>query len=813
MDAYVENSETPSDLMRRLVCGGILACAVLGASVTWGREEAETAPLPVLHSTLRLVRDKYVEPARIVPRELFLGALRQLERDLEPVVASTNDATGVVEVRADERTMSFALAKVKGLWDVAAQLREVFAFLRSALHDQGPVALRDLEIAACKGLLASLDGDNAWMETDAPPAAGLGVAVSLHDGALIIQRVVPGSAASRSGLERQDAITKIDDKLVREMTLDEALENLRGTMGSQMFLAVRRSTKGARPGEERFPVRREAVAMVPLESRQLRPGIGYIRIKHIDPSTADELSRVLEGFRERGSLEGLVLDLRDNHGGLLAEAVKVADAFLEEGSLALVRGAAEGTDEKKARKDGKEPRCPLVLLTNSTTASGSELIAGALQKNDRALIVGETSIGVGKIQLVFPSVVSNTAVKLTIAEFQAPAGTTIHGVGVVPDIELRAARADSLQPRFFAPIERVRARERLHVSPDAKPQNRPEASIWFASGADSPESIDVGEQRQPPFEADFALRLATDLVAQLPQASRSKQIDAVRPFLQRVRDQEMAALEARLKALGIDWRSRPSTASEGPQSMDFAVKVTTDRAQNAAAADETMTLVVAITNRSTSPAYQVRAMTKSQNADYHEKELLFGYVGPAQTVTRSVSFGRCDGASSPSAGSRGAVRRACRLSMSPAERQDIVKIAFSSERGEAPAPAELRPITRARPKVPSGPSLQSPVSIEIGNVPLTHRQERIRIKGLARGRDGILDVRVFAGERKVLYRRVSPSPAALPFEADVPLAPGINVLRVIARAGNNVTSTRTFIVRRDGPQGEPLTARPPAATH
>jgi hypothetical protein len=149
--------------------------------------------------------------------------------------------------------------------------------------------------------------------------------------------------------------------------------------------------------------------------------------------------------------------------------------------------------------------------------------------------------------------------------------------------------------------------------------------------------------------------------------------------------------------------------------------------------------------------------------------------------------------------------------MSPAQREDIVKIVFSAQQGEAPARVELRPIVTARAPVPSGPSPQSPVSIEIGKLPLTHRQERIQIKGLAKGRDGILDVRVFANEHKVFYRRGGALPAALPFEVDVPLAPGINVLRVIARNRNDVTSTRTFIVRRDGPQGEPLPApRPPA---
>ncbi len=127
--------------------------------------------------------------------------------------------------------------------------------------------------------------------------------------------------------------------------------------------------------------------------------------------------------------------------------------------------------------------------------------------------------------------------------------------------------------------------------------------------------------------------------------------------------------------------------------------------------------------------------------------------------------------------------------------------------------AELRPVITARPRLPSEPLRQSSVSIEVGKLPLTHRQDRIRIKGVVRGRDGVMDVRVFANERKVLCRRASPSSAALPLDADAPLAPGVNVLRVIARDRNGVTSSRMFIVRRDGTQGEPLPARLLATTH
>ena len=797
--------------MRRLVCGGMLVCAGLAASVAGGREETESGPLPALNTTLRLVHDKYVDPARLRPGELFVGALIQLERDVAPVVVSNDDVSGVVVIQAEERTLSFELSKVHGLWDVAARLREVFAFLRSSLPTERLV-LRDLEISAGKGLLEALDRQSCWIDTGASRSAGVGVAVSLRNGSLIVQRVVSGSVGSRAGLQRSDIITQIDDKLVRDMTLDEALDNLRGPVGSRVSLLVRRSGEKSEQGEKRLEMRRGGVTIASLESRQLRPGIGYIRIKHIDPSTSDELSRALESFGERGALAGLVLDLRDSQGGMFAESVKLADAFLKEGSVALVRGAAEGNEEKKARNDGTEPGCPLVLLTNAITASGSELIASALQKNERAMIVGETSFGSGKVQLVFPNV-ANAAVKLTIAEFQAPAGTTVQGVGVVPDIELKAARIEPLQSRFFAPFERVRAHERHQLFPDSKPQNQPAASIWYAaSGADSLETIDIGEQSPRRAEADFALRLATDLVAQLPEGGRSKQIASVRTFLQRLREQEMAALGAQLQALGIDWRSRPSSTTDGPESSDFAVRVTTDRAHDTAAAGEIMTLVVSVTNRSRMPAYQVRAITQSQNADYHEKELLFGYVGPAQTVTRSVSFGQCDGASFPTEGLRGAVRAACRLSMSHADREDIVKIAFRAQQGEAPAPTELHPITLARSQAASGPPLQSPVSIEIGNLSLTRRTERIPIKAIVRGRDGIQDVRVFANERKVLYRRASPSAEVLPFEADVLLAPGINVLRVIARNRNDVASARTFIVRRDGSHGQPLQPRTNATT-
>lgn len=534
------------------MCAGIVGWTLLAARGATGQSQPATraaeqtrgasrggddaASLPVVRATLRLIRSKYVDPARLVPREMLLGALRQVEKEALPVVVSQGDSPATVVVQVNASRQTFRIDDVHGLWDVAARLREVFVFLRAQLKSDSHVDFRKLEYAACVGLL---DQHDAFIVPDAPASvarhdtAGAGVAVALGDGMLTLRRVFAASPASRAGLRAHDRITKIDGKPVLEMTLDQAIEHLRGPSGSRLEVLVRRSGSNAWAGEKRFVVTREELATPPVESRELGAGVGYVRIKRFERSTADGLGQVLARLRAAGSLNGLVVDLRDNFGGLLHEAATVADAFLEDGSLVALRGASEGDEKKLAKKDGTEPQCPLVILMNSVTAAGGEIVASALKNNERAVIMGETSFGMGRIQLVFPRIAGVATLKLTIAEFQAPAGTPIQGIGVVPDIALRPVIVDPMEMRFFGPARRARENNPMQMFPNATtPSPAPAATVWHeASLSESPERVDIGDPEPREAQSDFALQLATELVTRLPKGERSGQLESARAFL------------------------------------------------------------------------------------------------------------------------------------------------------------------------------------------------------------------------------------------------------------------------------------------
>jgi hypothetical protein len=585
------------------------------------RASGQATSLPVVRATLRLIRDKYVDPARLAPRESLLSALRQIEKEDSSVVVSKGDSAATIVVQAGGSQQAFRIDDVSGPWDVAARLREVFVFLRAQLGSDRRVDFKKLEYAACVGLLASVDKHDLF--------------------------VAPGQLAASPPGNRAGA-----------GVADESARN-------------------------------------PIESRKLRPGIGYVRIKSFQRSTAVGLNEVLTRLQREGSLNGLVLDLRDNSGGLLDEAAKVADVFLEEGSIVTVRGSSEGEEKKLAKKDETEPHCPLVILINSATASGSELVASALKDNQRALVLGETSFGVGRIQLVFPRVAGEAVIKLTIAEFQAPAGTPIQDVGVMPHIALRPVVLEPGSLRFFGPTHRARESDPMRMFPNVAKASQPVATLWYQAAFSKPDKrVDFEGSATADAQADSSVQLAAELVAQLPKGELSQQIESARAFVASRQAREMSAIEARLKTLGVDWQPPPESKGGGPRASDFDVRVTTDGERKSAAESPGTTLVVAVTNRSRLPAYRLRAITMSDNEDYRDKELLFGRIDPGKTVTRKLSLGQCEARQPPTSSATstgGSAQRERQVAPCSASRKDMVKVVFAAEGGEAPMSARVRP--------------------------------------------------------------------------------------------------------------------------
>ena len=228
------------------------------------------------------------------------------------------------------------------------------------------------------------------------------------------------------------------------MGLNEAVQHLRGAPGSKVTVHIHRDGADGWQGSRPFELTREVIKVQSVEHRLLDGGVGYVRLKQFQANTSADLDAALADMKKGGELKGLVLDLRGNPGGLLDQAAKVADKFLASGPIvATVGNPSEEREEKSAKPDGTEPNYPIALLVNGSSASASEIVAGALKNHDRAVVLGETTFGKGSVQLIFNELPDKAALKLTIAQYLTePGDVSIQGVGVTPDVELDPMTAD-----------------------------------------------------------------------------------------------------------------------------------------------------------------------------------------------------------------------------------------------------------------------------------------------------------------------------------------------------------------------------------
>jgi carboxyl-terminal processing protease len=664
--------------------------------------------LAAIDATLELITRNYVDPKGIVPRQMFLSALQSIQDEVEHILLLDPGSGPTVRLRVGKQERAFAIDALKSPRAVGSKLREVFRFLESRASDE-QLDLQKLEVAACRGLLSSLDRhcallspeDSASLDGTSDVTAGVGVVLSLKNQALTILRAVPGSPAARSGLRRLDRIAGIDGESTLNMTLDDAVTRLRGRPGSRLTLKVSRTGDGGWEGERPFPLFREEVFVQSVTSRLLAPGIGYVRIEMLQASTEDELDTQLKGLKESGELTGLVLDLRDNSGGLLAQAVRVADRFLERGVIASVAGAAEPREEKRAVSAGTEPPYPLAILVNAVTASGAEIVAAALKQREATVIVGQQTFGMGSIQLVFPRIAGDSSVKLTVAEFFGPDGVSVQGRGLLPDVQLLPATIDPVEMRFAVSDSSRSERDRGPAFDDAAPAS---GGAALRLRYDRPllerlKRLQRGSEAADEFELDFPIRFARDLVSDMRSSKRSSGDDSRQEFVDKIRALELAS-STRLKQLGIDW-SLPATGTQAvPKASDFEVSVRSDRPSNSARAGESMAIVVTVKNNSTLPIHQLRAVTSSDAGYLDRRELLFGRIDPGKAVTATAPLGQCtsDVDGLDTRGARGsATRRSCRIPMDTPSRQDTANIRFEAANGEPPPSGELRTSIEALP--------------------------------------------------------------------------------------------------------------------
>ncbi|MGH7407105.1 MAG: S41 family peptidase [Candidatus Methylomirabilales bacterium] len=299
---------------------------------------------------------------------------------------------------------------------------------------------KDLVYGAIRGMLETLDPHSAFM----PPEVyremqvetqgsfgGLGIEITVRDRQLTVVAPIEGTPADRAGILAGDRIVKINGEPTKDMTLFEAVRKLRGPRGSQVTITILR--EGFTEAKD-FAITRETIEVHSVRSFDLGDKIGYIRMASFQEKTARDLERTLEQFQTDG-VKAMVLDLRNNPGGLLSQAVQVADFFLQKGQLIVyTEGRARNQDLRFSAEHTKTlPQVPLVILVNGGSASASEIVAGALQDHRRAVVLGTQTFGKGSVQTVIP-LNDGSGLRLTTAKYFTPRGETIQGKGITPDI-------------------------------------------------------------------------------------------------------------------------------------------------------------------------------------------------------------------------------------------------------------------------------------------------------------------------------------------------------------------------------------------
>lgn len=426
---------------------------------------------------------------------------------------------------------------------------EVFNAIKQGYVE--PVEDKKLITNAISGMLSNLDPHSAYLDADAfkdlqvgtqGEFGGLGLEVGMEDGLVKVVAPIEDSPAYRIGIKAGDLIFKLDEALVKGMTLSEAVKRMRGKPKTTIKLGILRKGE-AKPLE--FVVTREVIRVQSVKSKLVEPGLGYLRITSFQENTGASLVQHYNDLVKAGPLRGLVLDLRNDPGGLLNAAVGVSAAFLPPKTLVTstdgrtedakrqfmaipedyVRGGAREDYLKHLATNAQT--VPIVVLVNGGSASASEIVAGALQDHKRAVIMGTQTFGKGSVQSILP-LPGNTAIKLTTARYYTPSGRSIQAKGIAPDIVVEESpNGDSPKRVREADLERhlenEKEKDAAHAKDTTKPSGKNKSKGNTKEGAEDKEAKDPALPLELASKDDYQLNQALNLLKGLPVIQKSPQ--------------------------------------------------------------------------------------------------------------------------------------------------------------------------------------------------------------------------------------------------------------------------------------------------
>ena len=628
----------------------------------------------------------YVDPERIKTVQMLKEALSWQERLIPEVLTDFTESTNTQTVTVDDISKTFDLAKVRRTKDMVEILQDALTFINSYRQTNETITANDIEYTAINGMLTQLDPHSIIL----PPKefnefkigttgkfGGLGMVVGLREGILMVISPIEGTPAARAGMKAGDKIIEIDGESTINMNLTESVGKLRGDPGTQVVLSVM-TEKATEP--KQVTLKREIIAIPTVESASLDNDLGYIKIRNFQDDTSQCLNEHLKRLKTpNNKIKRLIIDLRNNSGGLLDQAIEVADKFLEKGPIVVTVGPSGHPREiQQARKtDTDEEPYPIVVLVDAGSASGAEIVAGALKENNRAVIVGDRSFGKGSVQQLI-ELMDGSALKLTIAKYLTPLFTDIQSVGITPDIKLVPATVIKDNVNLFRGIVALREEDlKQHLDEHPKGETSFAALKYFLETKEKDKTEEPEEEvgdpyKLPDFNTDFHVLFAKKLLLNTVTPQREAFLQNSLPIIEETTRLEEEKIALALQKLDIDW-----STGTGAGTSKSTVSYSTNPANGRGKAGEKITLTMTVTNTGEASLYQLRGISSSKNGLFDKLEFILGKMEKGATKSYSTTV---------------------EIPKNSLDREDEVTVKFDELNRNNPKDIKLNIITEALPR-------------------------------------------------------------------------------------------------------------------
>jgi putative carboxyl-terminal-processing protease len=607
--------------------------------------------LDLLKRVVEKISNDYVDDSRIELPEMLDTSLDFVGRRVPEVMFDYAPGDPVIHGTVGSVGREITVGKLTNIRDLTRVLEEVAEFLAAEVPED--TELPQVEYAMINGLLSTLDPHSVFINPKAYEEmsisnegafGGLGITIGIRKQRLTILYPLPDTPAAEAGLLKQDRIVRIGGESTVNMTLEEAVERLRGDPGTPITITIERESDGELRTLE-VTLIRQLIRVRSVKGRYLGDGVGGIQIIHFSQDTFSEMDRLITEMDRtavdegRDGLEGLVIDLRDNPGGYLNQAIQVSDKFLESGVIVSTRGNARQQGEyHEARKLETESDMRLVMLVDYGSASASEIFAGAVRNLDRGVVVGVTTFGKGSVQNLYPFHHDGSALKLTIDHYLTPGDQSIQSVGIDPDIELRPVWIDDDGDAFYYWQDAMVREKDLDEHFDGGEIGEGTGYAYQYLAPDFPmwsqeDFRDEPDDDMARWGEGFQVQFAKTIVTESTRPERKRMLTESYPAIQEAMREHNADLVARFAEVGIDW-SPPPAEGAGEGTPRAVIEMQVGSATGVLPVGEKTPLTLTVTNAGDAPFHRLRAMADSELIG--GKEFMFGRVAPGETRTWTV---------------------------------------------------------------------------------------------------------------------------------------------------------------------------------